>query len=55
MGDEKTQERLAISCNKLSEVSTDLPNVSVWLDTEDVEQCNNLIGNTIYIYYTYYI
>jgi hypothetical protein len=45
MGDEKTQERLAISCNKLSEVSTDLPNVSVWLDTEDVEQCNNLIGN----------
>jgi hypothetical protein len=44
MSDEITQERLASSCNKLSEVSTDLPNVSVWLDTEDVEQCNNLIG-----------
>jgi len=45
MSDERTQKRLAESCNKLSEVSTDLPNVSVWLESGDVEKCNNLIAN----------
>ena len=45
MSSEKVQEKLANSCNRLSEVSTDLPDVSVWLDTTEVERCNNLIAN----------
>ena len=45
MSSEKVQEKLANSCNKLSEVSTDLPDVSVWLDSAEVERCNNLIAN----------
>jgi hypothetical protein len=45
MSSEKVQEKLADSCNRLSEVSSDLPDVSVWLDTAEVERCNNLIAN----------
>lgn len=45
MSSEKVQEKLANSCNRLSEVSTDLPDVSVWLDSAEVERCNNLIAN----------
>tara|TARA_B100000989_G_C19466438_1_gene438534 strand:+ start:333 stop:989 length:657 start_codon:yes stop_codon:yes gene_type:complete len=45
MSSEKVQEKLANSCNRLSEVSNDLPDVSVWLDTTEVERCNNLIAN----------
>ena len=45
MSDERTQLRLANSCNILSEVSAELPNTLPWLDSTDVDKCYNLIGN----------
>ena len=45
MSDERTQLRLANSCNILSEVSPELPNSLPWLDSTDVDKCHNLIGN----------
>ena len=47
MSDERTQLRLANSCNILSEVSAELPNTLPWLDSTDVDKCHNLIGNDI--------
>ena len=44
MSDERTQLRLANSCNILSEVSPELPNTLPWLDSTDVDKCHNLIG-----------
>ncbi len=45
MSDERTQIRLANSCNILSDVSPELPNTIPWLDANDVDKCHNLIGN----------
>lgn len=45
MSDERTQIRLANSCNILSDVSPELPNTIPWLDSNDVDKCHNLIGN----------